>query len=58
VTNPTRIYGSTLDLVFTGGHLPSIIYNGCYYSDHMTLLIQKNNTKNEVNISKHGEIKW
>jgi hypothetical protein len=23
------------------GHLPSIIYNGCYYSDHMTLLIQK-----------------
>ena len=41
VTNPTTIYGSTLDLVFTGGHLPSIIYNGCYYSDHMTLLIQK-----------------
>jgi hypothetical protein len=33
--------GSTLDLVFTGGHLPSIIYNGCYYSDHMALLIQK-----------------
>jgi hypothetical protein len=21
--------------------LPSIIYNGCYYSDRMTLLIQK-----------------
>jgi endonuclease/exonuclease/phosphatase family metal-dependent hydrolase len=41
VTNPTTIYGSTLDFVFTGGHLPSIIYNGCYYSDHMTLLIQK-----------------
>jgi exonuclease III len=40
-TNPTAIYGSTFDLVFTGGHLPSIIYNGCYYSDHMTLLIQK-----------------
>jgi hypothetical protein len=33
--------GSTLDLVFTGGHLPSIIHNGCYYSDHMTLLIEK-----------------
>jgi hypothetical protein len=41
VINPTTIYGSTLDLVFTGGHLPSIIYNGCYCSDHMTLLIQK-----------------
>jgi hypothetical protein len=25
VTNPTTIYGSTLDLVFTGGHLPSNI---------------------------------
>jgi hypothetical protein len=43
VTNPTTIYGSTSDLVFTGEHLPSIIYNGCYYSDHMTLLIQKKN---------------
>jgi len=41
VTFPTTIYGSTLYLVFTGGHLPSIIYNGCYYSDHMTLLLQK-----------------
>jgi hypothetical protein len=41
MTNTTTIYGSTLDLVFTGGHLPSIIYNGCYYSDRMTLLIQK-----------------
>jgi hypothetical protein len=41
VTNPTTIYGSTLDRVFTGGHLPSIIYNGCYCSDHMTPLIQK-----------------
>ena len=30
VTNPTTIYGSTLDLAFTGEHLPSIIYNGCY----------------------------
>jgi hypothetical protein len=39
VTNLTTIYGSTLDLVFTGGHLPSIIYNDCYYSDQMTLLI-------------------
>ena len=39
--NPTTIYRSTLDLVFTGGHLPSIIYNGCYYSDHMALLIEK-----------------
>ena len=43
VTNTTTIYGSTMDLVFTGGHLPSIIYNGCYYSDHMTLVIQKKN---------------
>jgi hypothetical protein len=41
VTNPTTIYGSALDLVFSGGHLPSIIYNGCYYSDHMTHLIEK-----------------
>jgi len=41
VTNPTAIYRSPLDLVFTRGHLPSIIYNGCYYSDHMTLLIQE-----------------
>jgi hypothetical protein len=41
VTNPTTIYGSTLNLVFIAGLLPSIIYNGCYYSDHMTLLIQK-----------------
>jgi hypothetical protein len=24
VTKPTTIYGSTLDLVFTGGYLPSI----------------------------------
>ena len=41
VTNTTTIYGSTLDLVFTGGHLPSTIYNDCYYSDRMTLLIPK-----------------
>ena len=39
VTNLITIYGSTLDLVFTGGHFPSIIYNDYYYSDHMTLLI-------------------
>ena len=43
VTDPTTIYESTLDLVFTGGYLPSIIYNGCYYSDHMILLIQNKN---------------
>ena len=25
VTNPTTIYGSTLDLVFTGGHFPMVV---------------------------------
>jgi hypothetical protein len=50
VTNPTTIYGSTLKLVFIAGLLPSIIYNGCYYSDHMTLLIQKIN----IEISKNN----
>jgi hypothetical protein len=41
VTNPTTIYRSKLDLVFTGGHLPSIIYNGCYYSDHMIIQLEQ-----------------